>query len=49
MMNPQDEFNIAYFTDLVSYISLDEGGKIKLHTKTETEVGDEDNGSNQDT
>jgi len=49
MMNPQDEFNIAYFTDLVSYISLDEDGKIKLHTKTETEIGDEDNGSNQDT
>lgn len=40
MMHPQDEFNIAYFTDLVSYISLDEGGKIKLHTKTETEIGD---------
>ncbi len=40
MMHPQDEFNIAYFIDLVSYISLDEGGKIKLHTKTETEIGD---------
>lgn len=48
MMKPQDKFNITYFTDLVSYITLDEGGKLKLHTKTETEIGDESDASHQD-
>ena len=49
MMTPQEEFNGTYFVDLISYISLDENSRIKLHTKTETEIGDEDYGSNQDT
>lgn len=49
MMTPQEEFSESYFTDLVSYISLDDGGRITLHTKTDTEIGDDDNASNQDT
>ena len=49
MMHPQDAFNITYFTDLVDYISLDVGGRVILHTKTEAEIGDEEIGSNQDT
>lgn len=38
MMTPQEEFNIAYFKDLIQYISLDEYGKVTLHTKTNAEV-----------
>ena len=36
LMKPQKEFNCAYFSDLVSYITLDDSGRVKLHTKTET-------------
>ena len=49
MMTPQEEFSESHFTDIVSYISLDDGGRITLHTKTDTEIGDDDNASNQDT
>ena len=42
MMRPQREFNSEYFTDLISFITLSEDGKVTLHTKTETEVSEED-------
>lgn len=46
MMNVQDTFNCAYFTDLVENISLDECGAVTLHTKTKTMVGEgEEHGS----
>ncbi len=45
LMKPQEEFNCAYFSDLVSYITLDDSGKVTLHTKTETEIqGEDENG-----
>jgi hypothetical protein len=47
MMIPQDELQITYFTDLISYITLDDGGRLTLHTKTDTEIGDEENASDQ--
>lgn len=49
MMTPQDEFSESYFTDLISYISLDGRGRVRLHTKTDTEIGDDNNASDQDT
>ncbi|NLE06923.1 MAG: hypothetical protein GX638_19255, partial [Crenarchaeota archaeon] len=49
MMSPQEEFSESYFTDLVSYISLDGSSRITLHTKTDTEIGDDDNASDEDT
>lgn len=49
MMTPQDEFSESYFTDLISFISLDDCGRVTLHTKTDTYIGDDDNASNQDT
>lgn len=51
LMNPQESFNCDYFSDLVSYITIGDSGRITLHTKVETEIteGDEDNGCNEDT
>ena len=51
LMKPQEEFNCDYFSDLVSYITLGEKGRVILHTKVETEIteGDEDDGCNEDT
>ena len=51
LMNPQETFNCDYFSDLVSYITIDDSGRITLHTKVETEIteGDEDDGCNEDT
>ena len=46
MMTPQDEFSESYFTDLISFISLDDCGRVTLHTKTDTDIGDDDNASN---
>ena len=48
LMNPQESFNCDYFTDLVSYITIGDSGRITLHTKVETEIteGDEENGCN---
>ena len=40
MMHPQQEFNEEYFTDLISYITLSDSGKVTLHTKTETEISE---------
>ena len=42
MMSPQREFNSEYFNDLISFITLNNSGKITLHTKTETEIREED-------
>ncbi len=48
LMQPQETFNCDYFSDLVSYITLADSGKVTLHTKVETEIaeGDEENGCN---
>ena len=40
MMNPQESFNEEYFADLVSFISIDDTGKVTLHTKTEAEISE---------
>ena len=50
LMQPQETFNCDYFSDLVSYITLDDSGTVTLHTKVETEIseGDEANGCNKD-
>lgn len=42
LMNCQEEFNKDYFNDLIAYISLNEQGQVTLHTKTETEVSEEE-------
>ena len=50
LMKSQEEFNCAYFSDLVSYITLDNSGRVKLHTKTETEIqGEDENGGKENT
>lgn len=51
LMKPQESFNCDYFSDIVSYITLGEKGRITLHTKVETEIteGDGTDASNQDT
>lgn len=51
MMMPQEEFNSEYFADLISFITLDEKGRVKLITKTDTEIsqGDNEYESNQNT
>lgn len=38
MMVQQDEFAPDYFTDLISYVTLDGDGKVRLITKTETVI-----------
>ena len=48
MMTPQEEFSTAYFSDIVAYLTLSGGGKVVLHTKTDVEIGDEENECNQD-
>lgn len=50
LMQPQETFNCDYFSDLVSYITLDDSGTVTLHTKVETEIseGDEANSCNKD-
>ena len=49
LMKPQETFNCDYFSDLISYITLGDSGKVTLHTKVETEIaeGEEPNGSNE--
>lgn len=39
MMSIQEEFNLDYFLDIAEYITIDTSGKVKLYTKTGTEVG----------
>lgn len=38
LMKPQEQFNCEYFSDLISYITLDDSGRVALHTKTESEI-----------
>ena len=49
LMTPQEEFSPAYFCDIAAYLTLGSGGKVILHTKTDVEIGDEENECNQDT
>ena len=49
LMTPQEEFSPAYFSDIAAYLTLGSGGKVILHTKTDVEIGDEENECNQDT
>ena len=43
MMNPQENFNCDYFSDLIDYISLSSSGEVKLHTKVGTEITEGEN------
>lgn len=43
LMKPQDRFNCEYFSELIDYITLDDSGKVILHTKTETQISEGDN------
>ena len=38
MMVQQDEFCPDYFADLISYVTLDGNGKVRLITKIETVI-----------
>lgn len=38
LMQPQKAFNCDYFSDLISYITLRDSGKVTLHTKVDTEI-----------
>lgn len=38
LMNPQENFNCEYFSDLIDYITLSPSGKITLHTKVGSEI-----------
>lgn len=49
LMTPQAEFSPAYFSDIIAYLILGSGGQVILHTKTDVEIGDEENECNQDT
>ena len=48
MMQPQTDFRPDYFMDLVDHVTLGLGGAVRLITKTEAEIGDEDHDSNED-
>ena len=48
MMHPTEQFNETNFQDLVSYITLGQNGQVTLHTKTDTEVGKEDDHGNHE-
>ena len=43
MMNPQENFNCDYFSDLIDYITLSSSGEVKLHTKVGTEITEGEN------
>jgi len=51
LMKPQESFNSKYFSDLVDNIILDDQGRVKVITKTETEIieGNDAIGSNENT
>lgn len=42
-MNPQENFNCDYFSDLIDYIMLSSSGEVKLHTKVGTEITEGEN------
>lgn len=48
MMQPQTDFRPDYFMDLVDHVTLGLGGAVRLITKTEAEIGDEDHDGNED-
>lgn len=43
MMNPQENFNCDYFSDLIDYITLSSSGKVTLHTKVGSEITEGEN------
>lgn len=45
MMNPQENFNCDYFSDLIDYVTLSSSGEVKLHTKVGTEITEGENES----
>lgn len=49
LMQPQESFRCDYFSDLIETVTLDDGGKVSLRTKTDTIIkeGDSANGSNE--
>ncbi len=49
LMKPEEFFSCTNFSDLISIVTLDEGGKVTLRTKTDTCIseGDSEHGSNQ--
>ena len=48
MMHSTEQFNETNFQDLVSYITLGQNGQVTLHTKTNTEVGKENDYGNHE-
>ena len=48
MMRPTEQFNETNFQDLVSYITLGQNGQVTLYTKTDTEVGKEEDYGNHE-
>ena len=51
LMNPQTEFNSAYFTDLVESVILEAPARVSLLTKTAVQIseGEPDHGSQENT
>ena len=45
MMNPQENFNCDYFSDLIAYVTLSSSEEVKLHTKVGTEITEGENES----
>lgn len=43
MMRPQEDFNCDYFSDLIAYLTIDDKGRVTLHTKTDTEIEEGEN------
>lgn len=43
MMKPQEHFNSDYFSDIIENIVLDDFGRVRLVTKTETEITEGEN------
>lgn len=50
-MNKEEQLLVYLkgFSDIAAYLTLGSGGKVVLHTKTDVEIGDEENECNQDT
>ena len=42
MMEPQKSFHCRYFSDMIAYITLSRDGKVTVHTKTDTDIGEGD-------
>lgn len=50
LMNPQAEFNAAYFTDLVENVILEPPARVSILTKTDVQIseGEQNHGSHED-